>query len=166
MKSIQLISLLLLALLITSCSSDDDSPSRSTESITITIDNDLPMSFSENIDAVMVPLPPQSGFSNYFTIDSENTSGDAFHFNLPPTTEDTYSVPMNTTIDFPIPLSQFCTYQGSLIDDANPGNAVYLQLTQFDNVGGQVKAQITGVYYDAGNVMHNISISIDVTRDL
>lgn len=157
---------LFLILITISCSSDDDSSTRSAESITITIDNDPPISFSENIDAVMVPLPPQSGFSNYFTIDSENLIGDLFHFELPKTTEDTYTTPMSTTIDHPIPLSLFFNYDGSLIDDSNPGNAVYIQLIQFDNVGGQVKVQIDGVYYDTVNVLHNISISIDVLRDL
>lgn len=156
-----------LLLIAISCSSDDDnSATRSLESIKVTIDGNPPLDFSENINSELIPMPPQSGFQAYFTINSESASGDTFYFELPKTTEDTYSVPMSTTIDYPIPLSQVFTYQGSLIDDSNPRNAVYIQLTQFDSVGGQVKVQIDGVYYDAVNVMHNISIAIDIIRDL
>ena len=152
-------------LALVSCGSDDDSTSRSSEKIEITIDNGTPLSYSDNIEVQYIPLPPTSGFNGYLEINSENGAAQGFQFSLPKTTEEDYPVPYNVTIAHPVLLNTLFTAQGIDIDYSNPGNSVFIFMTQYGAVGQPIVVTVTGFYYDSSNVYHDIVIEIDVERD-
>lgn len=133
------------------------------EEIEVIIDGNS-TDFSNNIDAKLVQLPATTGFTEYFSITSEDSLGNPFSISrIFPTTTSGIILPITGV--FPVPESYFITSFGLDIDDGNSGNNLTYTITSFGLVGEQIEATISGVYYDSFNASHSLQININVTRD-
>ena len=160
MKYLKKPTLLILTAIFFSCTNNTIVTS---EKIEVIIDN-VTTDFSNNINAKLIPLPPQTGLSDYFVITSQDSSSNPFMISRIFLASGTTPVlPSSGTL--PAPESNFLTAFGLHIDDSNSGNNLTYTITDFGLVGEQIKATITGVYYDGLNVQHTLQINIDVNRD-
>ena len=151
------------------CDNDDNNPpSRSTESIKVIIDNGTPKYYNNNIIAKEYTLPPTSGYSCEFKIESEDTSGNQFVLNLgknisacPVTFTTPISVPINAAA-----VAAILTISG-ITFDTSATSTINFTITNFDTtLGGDIDISFNGTYYQVSDPNpHTLDITIHVHRD-
>lgn len=163
--------LIILLIVLTSCSKSDDDASqvnRSSEKIEVYLDGStMPMLFNNNITAKDNPLPASTGFSNVFTINSENANANPFAYNFMPTLDPApfvVTTPASHTINGN--LSNWLSIDGITFDDS-AGNSLTIDYTTFGtNVGDDIDMTITGTYYQVSDpTPHTLFVDIHLHRD-
>ncbi|WP_369047838.1 hypothetical protein [Tenacibaculum sp. UWU-22] len=135
------------------------------EKIEMKIDSNI-VYFNNNIDAIYYNIPATTGVQSYFKLTATDNVSNSFmifklfSFSNPVSAQ---TLPSSGTV--PIPESNYLKAFGLDIDDGNPANNLVYNLTDFGLVGEQIKATISGTYYDSSNMQHALRITIDVTRD-
>lgn len=162
-----IIALLVITSLLSCNNDDDNSPSRTSESIEVIIDNGTPQYYSNNIIATDYNLPPTSGYSCEFKIESEDTSSNQFIFTLGKSTNacpTVISTPSSITLTGAA--VTLVTIPGITFDTTTP-NSINLTIINFDNtVGGDIDITLNGTYYVVSDPNpHTLDITIDIKRD-
>ena len=160
--------LIFLAIILTNCDRDDNTITRSTEKIEVIIDNGTPKFYSTNIIAKEYTLPPTSGYSCEFKIESEDTSGNQFILYLGKSIAAcpiTFTTPVSTPINAATAAAML-TIPG-ITFDTSATSSINFTITNFDTtLGGDIDINFNGTYYQVSDPNpHTLDITIHAHRD-
>jgi len=168
MKTLHAVLTLLVIILFTGCNNDDDNNTgnRTGEKIEALTDGITTLDFSNVIVAKDNPLDPSTGFTNIFTITSQDTAGNPFEFKFEPSTISPFIVTTPSSEVLPAPLSNRLTIHGLDFEDAGPNNITVTYISFGPNVGDAIKINISGTYFLVTDALsHSINCDIDILRD-
>lgn len=167
--AICLLILTVILVIFTSCGGDDNSntpPPASGEFIEVTLDSNPILDFSQNILAQDNPLPQSSGFSNIFTIESNNGASSTFYFSSTPSNQTPFvtNVPSSETISGSV--SNRLRIDGIDIDDAQSNNLTITYSAFGANTGDAITLNISGTIFEVGSTSSSaLNVDIDILRD-